>query len=139
MSGGYSGRFSLKFLFALVCAFFAFSIAVNCFESYDVRADGVVDCGVNSAEMDSAVIYVNSWGFESNVESISLKIVISCSPDDVDYLWGSNNYSSNLTCSEDVISVTVVPDQWVAFLVSCTNKGSDFKVEYYSYSVTYSA
>ena len=39
MSGGYSGRFSLKFLCALVCAFFAFSIAVNCFESHDVRAD----------------------------------------------------------------------------------------------------
>ena len=139
MSGGYSGRFSLKFLCALVCAFFAFSIAVNCFESHDVRADGVVECGVNSSEIDSAVIYVNSWGFESNVESISLKIVISCSPDDVDYLWGSNKYSSNLSCSEDVISVTVVPYQWVTFLVSCTNKGSDFKVEDYSYSVTYSA
>ena len=39
MSGGYSGRFSLKFLCALVCAFFAFSIAVNCFESHDVRAN----------------------------------------------------------------------------------------------------
>ena len=47
MSGGYSGRFSLKFLCALVCAFFAFSIAVNCFESHDVRADGSIsDWGV---------------------------------------------------------------------------------------------
>ena len=45
MSGGYSGRFSLKFLCALVCAFFAFSIAVNCFESHDVRADGSISIG----------------------------------------------------------------------------------------------
>ena len=63
MSGGYSGRFSLKFLCALICAFFAFSIAVNCFESHDVRADGGVECGVNSRDADSAVVYVNSWGF----------------------------------------------------------------------------
>ena len=50
MTGGYSGRFSLKFLCALICAFFAFSIAINCFESHDVRADAVVECGVHSSD-----------------------------------------------------------------------------------------
>ena len=39
MSGGYSGRFSLKFLCALVCAFFAFSIAIVVLPSNQVNAD----------------------------------------------------------------------------------------------------
>lgn len=67
MSGGYSGRFSLKFLCALVCAFFAFSIAVNCFESHDVRADGWATAWFNSQWDDADVgkVGISSWGFNS--------------------------------------------------------------------------
>ena len=76
MSGGYSGRFSLKFLCALVCAFFAFSIAVNCFESHDVRADGDVSVSVESWGGDEANMYVSVSGF-SEGQNVDVTISVS--------------------------------------------------------------
>ena len=95
MTGGYSGRFSLKFLCVLVCAFFSFSIAVNCFDSHDVRADGegMSVWTQNTGNPDEKIIGFNFWGLQEGDE---VSVHFDCSRCTFQIGW----------CSDEIISVT---------------------------------
>ena len=79
MSGGYSGRFSLKFLCALVCAFFAFSIAINSFESHDVRADPNMWAGsYNDSGDDNQCINFGVYGLnQGDVVRVTIELSVN--------------------------------------------------------------
>lgn len=76
MSGGYSGRFSLKLLCAFLCAIIGFSFAVIITESQDVRADGDVFVSVESWGGDEANMYVSVSGF-SEGQNVDVTISVS--------------------------------------------------------------
>ena len=136
MTGSYSGRFSIKSVCLFLCILIGFSFALQFFGTNDVYAAGN-EAGVNSVEdSDHVIIYVNSWSYGSDVESLTFTLSFNHSVDGIYKAWGQGN--SNLLStskkSDTSITVKVKPDKWVAIGISGTNI-DDLKITGKSVSV----
>lgn len=111
-----------KVIAVLICAVFAFSLGLS-FSQREVYADGTVEVGMQGGgDADHQIFYINSWGYGSDVTSITVTVNLNHSADGLNEPWGasgnvlslSGEYSQNIT-------VKVKPNKWVAIEVSGTN------------------
>ena len=136
MSGGYSGRFSLKFLCALVCAFFAFSIAINCFESHDVMADSPsVDYDGYDNWGDGVNFQINLYDFAEGADAV-IRISFPHKIDGGYNIWTpGNDYVERVDEYTLDISITYYSGAYIQGQVTGTDIGKDSpscSVPYYS-------
>lgn len=136
MSGGYSGRFSLKFLCALICAFFAFSIAVNCFDSLDVRADSPsVDYDGYDNWGDGVNFQINLYDFAEGADAV-IRISFPHKIDGGYNIWTpGNDYVERVDEYTLEISITYYSGAYIQGQVTGTDIGKDSpscSVPYYS-------
>lgn len=126
MTGSYSGRFSIKSVCLFLCILIGFSFALQFFGTNDVYAGGY-DAGIQSTDGDSdhVIIYVNSWGYGSDVESLTFTLSFNHSVDGIYKAWGQSNNATKK--SDTSISVKVKPGDWVPIGISGTNIG-DLKI-----------
>ena len=140
ITGRNAGKLAVKFLSLILCISLTTGIALS-LQNQFVRADGTVEVGVSQiVDADHGIIYINSWGFDSNVQSISLVIDVNHSVDSVYEPWQSNSAlkSYSVTGDGQQISVSVAPGQWVALEIGSVNC-SDLAVSISSYSLVYSS
>ena len=79
-----------KVIAVLICAVFAFSLGLS-FSQREVYADGTVEVGMQGGgDADHQIFYINSWGYGSDVTSITVTVNLNHSADGLNEPWGAS-------------------------------------------------
>lgn len=135
-----AGKFAVRYFSLFLCIILTIGVSLSILKQ-DVSADGTVTCGVSQVvDGDHVIIYINSWGFDSNISSIAVVLDVNHSVDSLYEPWGSNSSLKNysVTGSGNQISASVVPGEWVALEIGSTNI-SDLSVSVSSYTLIYAS